>query len=123
MNEKITILYVDDEPINLMIFSINFKNKFNVITALSGEEGLEKLAEESSISVVISDMKMPRMNGIEFIRTAKADFPNVIFFILTGYDITSEIAHALNEKLINHYFSKPFNVNEIEKAINDSIAK
>ena len=67
--------------------------------------------------VVISDMKMPGMNGLEFIKLAKKDFPNISFYILTGFDVTEEISQALNEKLILKYFRKPFNVREIEASI------
>ncbi|KAB2868877.1 MAG: response regulator [Bacteroidales bacterium] len=123
MEELVSVLYVDDEPMNLMLFNINFKKKYNVITALSGEEGLEKLSQNPKILVVISDMKMPGMNGIEFISQAKKSYPNIIFYILTGYDITPEIAQALKDKLINHYFSKPFNIDEIEQSISLSIGK
>lgn len=119
MKKKIGILYVDDEKINLELFALVFKNKFNVITVDSGFEGLEKLEENKDICVVISDMKMPEMNGIEFIKNAKKKFDNLVYFILTGFEITEEIADALNEKLINRYFKKPFNSKEIENTIND----
>ena len=117
MEEKITILYVDDEPLNLKLFEINFRKKFNVITAFSGNEGLEILEKNEFVHVVISDMKMPGMNGIEFIKKAKSDFPRIKYFILTGFDITEEIADALNERLILKYFRKPFNMKEIEESI------
>jgi YesN/AraC family two-component response regulator len=100
MNQPPTLLYVDDEPLNLMLFEINFKKKFNVKTALSGESGLDILSSVPSIQVVITDMKMPGMSGIEFIKKAKEQFPEIVFFILTGYEITKEIIHALEEKLI-----------------------
>ncbi len=121
MERIATLLYVDDEIINLKIFEINFKGRFEVITALSGYAGLEKLHENSDISIVISDMKMPGMNGIEFIRKAKELYPNVIFYILTGYDITEEIRTALHNKVIHRYFKKPFNVLEIEANIRQAI--
>ncbi|HRW63962.1 MAG TPA: response regulator, partial [Bacteroidales bacterium] len=117
MEEKITLLYVDDEPMNLKLFEINFRKKFNVLTAESGNEGLEILKSNAEIIIVISDMKMPGMNGIEFIRKAKIDFPKIRYFILTGFDITEEIADALNERLIHKYFRKPFNIREIEESI------
>jgi two-component system response regulator (stage 0 sporulation protein F) len=117
MNSSQTILYVDDEPLNLKLFEINFKKKFIINTALSGEEGLNILFKESSISVVITDMKMPGMNGIEFIRIAKKQFPEIFFFILTGYEITKEITQALEDKLIYRYFKKPFQIKEMETAI------
>ena len=120
-NKMISVLYVDDEPINTKLFALNFKTLFNVLTADSGYTGLDMLKEHSEISVVISDMKMPGMNGIEFISQAKKEFPNIIFFILTGYEITEEIAEALNINLINKYFQKPFNLKEIESSINQAL--
>lgn len=121
MNDLPAILYVDDEPINVMLFSASFKKKFNVLTAESGYHGLEKLKAQSHTKVVISDMKMPGMDGIEFIRIAKDDFPEISYFILTGYDITDEILEALNDGLINKYFRKPYNLEEIEAAIREAI--
>jgi two-component system, response regulator, stage 0 sporulation protein F len=121
MIDAIMILYVDDEPMNLLLFRANFKNKFNILTAESGKEGLIQLKSNPNTNVVISDMKMPGMNGIEFIRLAKKDFPNISFFILTGFDITDEISEALNEKLIHRYFRKPFNLKEIETAIVETV--
>ena len=64
MADNKTILYVDDEDVNLMLFELNFKKKFNVLTALNGEKGLEILKDNNNVEVVISDMKMPGMNGI-----------------------------------------------------------
>jgi len=116
----ISILYVDDEQINLDVFKFNFRNIYTVYTAHSGVEGLELLKNHSAISVVISDMKMPGMNGLEFIKKAKITHQNIVFFILTGFDITVEISDAINEKLIHKYFRKPFNIREIEASIQDA---
>jgi response regulator RpfG family c-di-GMP phosphodiesterase len=113
----IKVLYVDDEPINLQLFQLNFKKKYEVFTALSGPEGLRCLETNSNIKVVISDMKMPEMNGIQFISKAKNNFPEITYFILTGYDINAEIAEALESGLIHKYFSKPFNIKEIDSSI------
>ena len=117
MNNNHALLYVDDEPINLRIFALNFGKNYKIITAESGFEGLKVLQSTPEIKIAISDMRMPGMNGIEFIKLAKQEFPDIIFYILTGYEITEEIADALNEKLIHKYFRKPFNVREINEAI------
>jgi two-component system, response regulator, stage 0 sporulation protein F len=101
------ILYVDDEPINLFLFKKLFEKKYKVETALSGTEGLEKLQTHHDIKLVVSDMKMPFMNGLEFVAMAKERNPDLICYILTGYDITSEISAALGQRLIHHYFKKP----------------
>jgi two-component system, response regulator, stage 0 sporulation protein F len=121
MSKQITVLYVDDEPLNLTLFKANFKNKFNVLTAESGYKGLELLRETPETNVVISDMKMPGISGLEFIRLAKEEHPNISFYILTGFDISDEISKAIKEGLINRYFRKPFNIKEIELAIIESI--
>ncbi len=117
MKKKRTILYVDDEEINLLLFEINFKEKYNVIGADSPAKGLLILKSNHDISVVISDMRMPNMNGIQFIKKAKKKFPKICYFILTGYDITDEISDALDSKLIVFYFKKPFNMKEIDNSI------
>ncbi|NOZ35825.1 MAG: response regulator [Chlorobi bacterium] len=117
MKKKRTILYVDDEEINLLLFEINFKEKYNVIGTDSPAKGLLILKSNHDISVVISDMRMPNMNGIQFIKKAKKKFPKICYFILTGYDITDEISDALDSKLIVFYFKKPFNMKEIDNSI------
>ena len=122
MNNPATLLYVDDEPLNLQLFAFNFKHKFDVKTAESGNDGLEILRSDPNVSVIISDMKMPGMNGIEFIKAAKRDFPHISYFILTGFDITEEIADALKQGLIHKYFRKPFNMKEIDASIQEAIA-
>jgi len=56
MSSNIKVLYVDDEPINLMLFKANFKKKFDIITAESGNEGLQLLKSNPDTKVVISDI-------------------------------------------------------------------
>ncbi|MBN1788997.1 MAG: response regulator [Bacteroidales bacterium] len=123
MDDMKTLLYVDDEPINLRLFAINFKNKFHVLSAGSGFEGLSLLKSSPETRIVISDMKMPGMNGIEFIKKVKKEFPEILCFILTGFDITEDIADALNERIILKYFRKPFNIKEIELSIQEALSK
>ena len=119
--KKVKILYVDDETINLQLFEINFSDKYVVFTVESGMEGIDILDKNPDIKIIISDMKMPNMNGIEFIKEAKKKYPEKKYFILTGFEITDEIQDALNSKLILKYFRKPFNINEIEKTIKEAI--
>ncbi len=123
IEKNITLLYVDDESLNLILFELNFKKMYKVITAESGPDGLAKLDAHTEIIVVISDMKMPGMNGIEFIKEAQKHYAHVIYFILTGFDLTEEITNALQEGLIQQYFRKPLNVDEIHKAIQRELAK
>ena len=111
------ILYVDDELTNLLLFEANFSDKYTVVIAESGFKGLEIMENHPDISIIISDMKMPVMNGLEFIKKAKEKYPNTRFYILTGFEITPEIQNALDSGLILKYFCKPFDVNDIESTI------
>ena len=120
--EKIKILYVDDEQLNLMLLKLNLRGKYDVIIANSAAEGLKLLESESNIAVVISDMKMPNVSGIEFIEQAKKKYTEIKYFILTGLDITPEIEEAIQSGLILDYFNKPFKPDEIEKSISDAFA-
>lgn len=117
MNDKPKILYVDDEDTNLQLFEINFEIKYNVLTAISGLEALDLLKANEDIRVVISDMKMPQMNGIEFIKIAKSTYPQIIFCILTGYEITNDIQDLLSTEFILKYFRKPMTISDVDSTI------
>lgn len=122
MSKKIHLLYIDDEGINLLLFEANFKKYFQIITAFSAFEGLEIMAQNPQINVVISDLKMPGMNGLEFIKQAKPLYPNTIFYILSGYDLTPEISKAMDEGLIENHFLKPFDLPAIINSINQALS-
>lgn len=119
---SITVLYVDDEEINLFLFERTFRKHYNVITATSGEDGLLKLDDhKNEIIVVISDMRMPGMNGIEFIRKARLVHDKIAYFILTGFDYNEEINKALEEKVIHEFFTKPFDIDKIMTAVTNAV--
>ncbi|WP_282038321.1 response regulator [Saccharicrinis aurantiacus] len=125
MNNSIGILYVDDEPINLQLFKINLGNKYNIFTANSGSNALEVLAQfKKQINVIVSDFRMPKMNGIELINTAKLKYPSINCYMLTGFDTNKEIDEAIDKGTLNKCFRKPFNMVEIDyemKAIGGSV--
>ncbi|MBU2885547.1 response regulator [Gilvimarinus agarilyticus] len=122
--KDITVLYVDDEELNLFLFEKSFESIYDVVTALSGVEGLQKLeAHHDKIIVVISDMRMPNMNGIRFITQAKEKFKNIAYFILTAFDYNEEIEKALDEKLIHRFFTKPFDIAEIQEAVEEALSE
>lgn len=118
---KTKILYVDDEPINLMLFKLSLSKNHAVITAENGEKGLEILSTTPDVDVVFSDMRMPIMDGLEFITEAKKLLPAIPYYILSGFDLNAEIQNALDNKLIKKYFQKPFDLNAISSEIEQSM--
>lgn len=115
MNNK--ILYVDDEPINLQLFKDYFGYDYTILIAESGPIGLEILAVEKDIRLVISDMRMPSMNGVEFLKQAKMMNNKISCIIFTGYDIDSEIQWALSSGLVQTVFRKPMDADLIEREL------
>jgi two-component system, response regulator, stage 0 sporulation protein F len=120
-NKYIKILYVDDEPINLRLFELTFNNIFNVLTAISGMDGLTLLEQNNDIDVVISDYRMPNMNGLQFIKEAYKKHSDKSYFILSGYDQTEEIGEAIKNKMVKKYFMKPFIKNNLLTEIQNCI--
>jgi CheY-like chemotaxis protein len=101
------ILCVDDEPAVLDGLSLNLRRRYDVLTAPGGAQGLEILARESTIAVVMSDMRMPGMDGAAFLSQARQVAPNATRILLTGQaDMNSAIA-AINEGQIFRFLTKP----------------
>lgn len=118
---NISVLHIDDEPTNVLLFEVNFRRLYQVISAHSGADGLTKLAQNPNINVIFCDMKMPGMNGLEFARQAAMVRPGIPCFILTGYDISPEIYNAISEGWVSGYIQKPFEVEQIIAAVNKAI--
>jgi len=96
MSEEIaqpTLLFVDDEPGILSALRRLFRpHGYRIFVAEGGAAGLEVLAKEE-IDLVISDMRMPEMDGATFLKEVRSRWPNVMRILLTGYaDITSTVA-------------------------------
>lgn len=121
MDKMPKILYVDDEMINLQLFEINLRKKFDVFITDNVMKGFELLEKNPDVSIVVSDMRMPVMNGLEFIKKSKNMFPKISYFMLSGYEITDEIQQAINSGLIIRYFRKPFNMSEMISVFDDVI--
>jgi YesN/AraC family two-component response regulator len=86
-------------------------------TYADGQEALEALQEyHDDVILVITDIKMPRLNGIEFMRLASQDFPDTPFIVTSGHGTKKEIIQALKQGALD-YFEKPFGVKEISSSV------
>jgi len=111
------ILFVDDEPSVLDGYKRILYKEFAVDTAIGGERGLNAMKENGPYSVVISDMRMPGMNGAEFLAQLRKRNPDTVRMLLTGYtDLDAAIA-AVNEGNIFRFLSKPCEKDVLAKAI------
>ena len=118
--KKITILYVDDEENNLTSFKATFRLRYNVITALSGQEAL-KILESRHVELIITDQRMPNMTGIEFLEQVLEKFPEPMRLLLTGYADMTAVIDSVNKGKIFHYLTKPWNEEEVEKTLKRAI--
>jgi len=115
-DKKISILYVDDEENNLFSFKAVFRVKYQVYTAISGDEALKILAEKP-IEIIITDQRMPNMTGVEFLEKVIEKFPDPMRLLLTGYADMNAVVDAVNKGKIFHYLSKPWNEEELDMTI------
>ncbi|AXS81010.1 HD domain-containing phosphohydrolase [Dechloromonas sp. HYN0024] len=115
------LLFVDDEPGILSALRRLFRpHGYQIFIAEGGAAGLEIL-EKEHIDLVVSDMRMPEMDGATFLKEVRSRWPAVTRILLTGYaDITSTVA-AINQGEIYRYISKPWDDNEIVTIVREAI--
>ena len=118
-----TLLFVDDEASILTSLRRLFRPQgYRILLANSGAEGLEVL-EREEVDLVISDMRMPEMDGAQFLSAVRERWPRVVRLLLTGYaDMDSTIA-AINDGGIQRYIAKPWNDNDIGLIVSDAIER
>ena len=118
-NDKIKILYIDDEVNNLSAFKANFRRTYDVYTAESAAEG-RKILESTDIEIILTDQRMPEMTGVEFLESIVKEFPNPIRILLTGYTDMQALIDAVNKGQIYRYLNKPWNEEELKMFINQA---
>lgn len=122
MDETVKILCVDDEPNVLKALTRLFMDEdYEIFTAATGEEGLALLAEQWDVQVVISDYRMPGMNGVDFLKAVHEGWPETIRIVLSGYADTASVVAAINEGQIYKFIGKPWKDEELKGTIREAI--
>lgn len=118
-----TLLLVDDEKaITRALHRLFRKEGYKILTADSGMQGLEKLNQsDGPVSLIISDQRMPEMNGAEFLEKAKAIYPEAIRYLLTGYSDMEAVINAVNKGEIHRYLTKPWNDDDLLLHVRQSL--
>jgi diguanylate cyclase (GGDEF)-like protein len=112
-----SVLCVDDDPgIRELLKEIIARLGHSIITAVDGIDALEKLADDH-FDIVITDINMPRMDGIELIKRIKTDFDDVDVIAITAYEMTYKYTDIIALGA-SDFISKPFNVDELEAKLN-----
>jgi len=117
MNKKKTsILYVDDEDINLRVFKLSFRREFDIHLTNSAKEALE-IIEREKIDIIITDQRMPEMTGVELLEEIQKRYPNIppARLILSGYTEVESINTAYEKYNLYKFISKPWNEKEIKR--------
>jgi K+-sensing histidine kinase KdpD len=120
MNRKYNILYVDDEISNLNIFKNTFRRSYNIFTAESANEGL-KILDHEPIDLILTDQRMPEMNGVEFLKNVIVKYPQPNRILITAFTDFDALKDAINEAKIFQYVQKPWDEKDIQQVIDDAL--
>ena len=102
------VLYVDDEPANTALFEMHFAGVHNIVTAGSGQEGLDLLKSLHDVAAVVSDEKMPGMSGVEFLRQARDVVPLASRMVISAYSQAPVLLAAIQDGQVHDYMTKPW---------------
>ena len=118
---KHTILVVDDDELFIeYIQSVLSGKNYNVITASSGQEGLEILKKQS-VNMVISEYKIPLMNGLEFLEKVRIIYPDILTIMVTDQPDIKLAIKAINEAGVYKFLLKPWDDIEFKNAIKKTL--
>jgi two-component system, cell cycle response regulator CpdR len=115
------LLAEDEEPLRAMLVRA-FQSEHEVVAAADGAEALDKLvAANGAFDLLLTDIRMPLMDGIALALSAARDFPKLVILMMTGYADQRERAHGL-DALIHDVIPKPFTLAQIRDAVNEALA-
>jgi ATP-dependent Lon protease len=123
MNRKPRILVVDDEEIaRKNLEHILVKEDYVVITAANGAEALEKLEQAADFDIVLTDLKMEKVSGIDVLEKTKVKYPDTKVIMITAYASIDSAIEAMKKGAF-HYIAKPFKLDEVRSVVRQAIDK
>jgi|YNPNPStandDraft_1061719.scaffolds.fasta_scaffold00435_8 response regulator RpfG family c-di-GMP phosphodiesterase len=115
MNEK--VLFVDDDPNVLASYQRQLRKAFQVETAQGPEMGLKAVRQNGPYAVVVSDLRMPKMDGIQFLSRVRELAPDTVRMMLTGYAEVEAAIQAVNEGNVFRFLTKPCDGDTLARAL------
>ncbi len=119
MDEK--ILFVDDDEKILIAYKRHLRKKFTIDVASGGEEGLKVIKERGPFSVIVSDMRMPGMNGAEFLAAVREKAPKAVRIMLTGQADMDDTIDVVNKGHIFRFLTKPCPPDLMTETLEDAL--
>lgn len=121
--ENIRILFVDDEKEILHTLKRSLrKEPYSVVTTDCVDKALDIL-KDSKFELVISDYRMPKMNGVEFLGVVKEKHPDIARIMLSGYAEPDVIIQAINDGEVSKFIKKPWDIIELKATIASCLIK
>ena len=112
-NAPLKLLLLDDEKDIINALKRLLRNNYEIIPFNKGDEALAYL-QENHVDIIMSDMRMPKMDGAEFLAHAREIIPNAIRLLLTGYSDMDSTVKAINDGGVYTYISKPWNNQDLK---------
>jgi len=119
LKKEINILYVDDEKGNREAFKASFRRYYTIHAVETAEEGL-KVLENNTINIVITDQRMPKMTGAEFLTSIVNVYPEPMRMIMTGYADLNAVIDAVNNGKVYKYLTKPWDADQLKMIIDEA---
>lgn len=117
--EKIKVLYIDDEMNNLVGFKATFRMQYNVFIANSADEGRKIVEQHPDLKIIFCDQRMPDKTGVQFFEEISSVNPLPIRMLLTGYVDIESVIESINKGHIYRYLNKPWQEADVRSAIEE----
>ncbi|WP_392435668.1 SpoIIE family protein phosphatase [Chlorogloeopsis fritschii PCC 9212] len=118
---KLKLMVVDDEPDNLELLYRTFRRDFQVYKATNALGAFDILDKEGEMAIIISDQRMPNMNGTEFLRLTVERFPDTIRILLTGFTDVEDLVDAINSGQVFKYITKPWKPDQLRIIVQQAV--
>lgn len=120
--KKHTLLVVDDEADVGDSVQALLRREFTVLRARSAEEGL-KLMRDNVVHIIMTDQRMPKVTGVELLKSIRTGHPQAIRMLFTGYSDLDSVIAAINQGHIFRFLKKPWQPEELEEAVREAAAE
>jgi len=122
MSKLPNVLFIDDEPNNLISFKASFRQHFNIYTTNDTDEAF-KVLDSETIHAVLADQRMPQMLGVDFLARVRDRYPQAIRVLITAYSDIDSVINAINKGEVYRYIAKPWDEDAVIEIIKSAYTR